>query len=126
MAIANIVRRESQYVLVGGTGDDALDREAIELSSMIATGALDVIETDDDEELLTFIDLTRDLDDGEAMTLALAIHRTGEIMTDDRKAIRLAHEAGVPLMTSLDLMKNWGESVSIPHLRIASCAWGLA
>jgi predicted nucleic acid-binding protein len=118
VAIADVVKRESQYVLVGGAGDDALEREAIDLSPMIESGALDVIETDDDEELLTFIDLTRDLDDGEAMTLALAIHRRGVIVTDDRKAMRLSREAGVSLMTSLDLMKHWSESASIPHAEL--------
>ena len=114
VAIADVVKRESQYVLVGGTGDDALEREAIDLASMIESGALDVIEPRDDEELLTFIDLTRDLNDGEAMTLALAIHRSGVIVTDDRKALRLSREAGVSLLTSLDLLKNWSESASIP------------
>lgn len=119
VAIAEVVRREAQYVLAGGSGPEALEREAVDLVPLMASGALDLIATDDEDELLTFIDLTQQLGDGEAMTLAIALHRSGVIVTDDRKAIRVANEIGVSILTSLDLVKRWAEVASIarPELR---------
>ena len=119
VAVTEVVRDEAQYVLAGGAGPEALEREPVDLVPLITDGALDVIATADEDELLTFVDLTRQLDDGEAMTLAIALHRSGMIVTDDRKAIRVASEIGVPMLTSLDLVKRWSEQalVALPELR---------
>lgn len=107
VAITDIVEREAQYVLRGGDGDDVRERDPVILAPLIATGAISVVTSDDDEELLTFIDLTQHLGDGEAMTAALAIHRGFVIVTDDRKAERILNTSGVPLRFSLDLIKTW-------------------
>src|SRR5687768_7857684 len=75
VAVVDIVAGESQYVFRGGQGEDARERESVDLLPLISTGRLTVIATDDDSELLTFIDLTRELGEGEAITAAIAIHR---------------------------------------------------
>lgn len=120
VAIAEIVQKGAQYVLTGGSGPNALEREPVDLAQFAAAGALAVIATSDEDELTTFIDLTRQLDDGEAMTLALALHRSGVIVTDDRKAIRVANEIGVAMLTSLDLVKSWSELASIARSELRS------
>ena len=118
VAVAEVVRQEARYVLAGGAGPEALEREPIDLAALITAGALDVIMPGNDDELMTFIDLTRQLDDGEAMTLAIALHRSGVVMTDDRKAIRVANEIGVPMLTSLELVKRWSELASIARIEL--------
>ncbi len=109
VAIVETVNRESQYVLRGGDGDDAKEREPVDLLPFTSTGVITILTSDDESELMTFIDLARELDDGEAMTAALAIHRGGIVVTDDQKASRLLRDRGVELRSTLDLCKNWAE-----------------
>ncbi len=113
VAIADIVAREAQFVFRGGTGDDAGERDPVDLQPLVDDGLLAVISTEDEEELLTFIDLSHDVGQGEAMTAALAIHRGCIVVTDDRKASRVLMGRGVELRTSLDLIQVWGESPSL-------------
>lgn len=107
VSIVEIVRNESQFVLRGGDGEEAKEREPVELRQFISTGAITVMASNDESELMTFIDLTLELDDGEAMTAAVAIHRGGIVVTDDRKASRVLQERNVPLLSTLDVCKNW-------------------
>ena len=58
---------EALYVRRGGDGDDASERELIALQPMLDAGVLEVVTSDDDNELLTFIDLATLIDEGEAM-----------------------------------------------------------
>lgn len=118
VGIADIVEREAQYILHGGGGDDALEREPVVLSPLVATGMLSIIATDDEAELLTFIDLSGELDEGEAMTAALAIHRGGIVVTDDRKATRILTDRGVACRTTPDLIKAWSEVVGLEPLAL--------
>ena len=114
VAIADFVAAEAQYVFRGGSGDDARERESVDLQPQIAAGLLRVISTDDDAELLTSIDLTRQLGDGEAMTAALAIHRGATVVTDDRKTERVLASRGVAVRATLDLVKVWSEAQRLP------------
>ena len=57
------------------------------------------------------------VDDGEAATAALALHRGCAVATDDRKARRVFGEfmPDVPLVSTLDLMKLWADESQIPR-----------
>ena len=88
-AVVDVVAREAQFVLRGGTGEDAREREPVDLQPLLDDGLLEVISTEVEEELLTFIDLSQEIGEGEAMTAALAIHRGCIVVTDDRKASRV-------------------------------------
>lgn len=92
-------------------GDDANDPEPVELAPLIGAGLLQVAHPTP-AELDAFIDLTLELDDGEAMTAAIAIYRGWAIATDDRAALRLL--AGrVTTISTLELIKQWTDSQSI-------------
>ena len=75
---------------------------------------LEILSTDNEDELLTFIDLSLGVGAGEAMTAALAIHRGCIVVTDDRKASRVMLERGVALRTSLELIRVWSVRSRIP------------
>jgi predicted nucleic acid-binding protein len=47
------------------------------------------------------------MDDGEAQTLAIAVHRSIPILSDDLAVERAVSELSVPLETSLDLLAAW-------------------
>ncbi len=114
VAVVDIVAREAQFVWRGGTGDDARERDQVELQPFLEDGLLSVIASDDEDELLTFIDLTTVIDEGEAMTAAVAIHRDWVVVTDDRKASRELAKRKVGLRSTLDLVRAWHESAGIP------------
>ncbi len=119
VAVVELVVNEALYVRRGGSGDDAREREPIDLTPLITAGALSVIAPDDEEDLQTFIDLTARLrlDDGEAMTAAIAMRRGYSVVTDDRKVEkRLA--GAVELRSTLDVIKAWAERRAIDILTL--------
>jgi predicted nucleic acid-binding protein len=115
VAVADLVATEAQFVFRGGNGEDARERDPIDLGPLIDDGIISIISTDVEDELLTFIDLTKAFSrqgrggQGEAMTAALAIHRQCIVVTDDRKATRILKEHGVLLRTTLDLIRAWAD-----------------
>jgi hypothetical protein len=68
------------------------------------------------DELSTFVQLARDLDDGEAATCALAIHRGYVVVTDDGKAMKVlrAQAPPVPQHSTLAVLKAWIDLVTLP------------
>jgi predicted nucleic acid-binding protein len=109
VGIASIVRGEALYV----AGPEELeDREIIDLSELADTGLIEILSPETDGELYSFLDFAIDLDDGEAMTLALAMHRDAVVVTDDRKAIQLAGDS-IATVPSLETIKVWFETQEI-------------
>lgn len=122
VAVADVVLQEALYVrrIVGGVSE----REPVDITSLVASRVLSVIGTEDEGELQTFVDLAVDLDDGEAMTAALAIHRAYVLVTDDRKAERLL--AGrVRLRATLDLVKVWAETEQVDDDTVRAALTGI-
>jgi predicted nucleic acid-binding protein len=71
-------------------------------------------------EKLLFSQLSLQIDDGEAEALAVAAQRGLTLLTDDNAAIRVAPQNGVPVLTTLDLLRNWASSASIEDAREAA------
>jgi predicted nucleic acid-binding protein len=117
IAIVETVHHEALYVrrIIDGVPEP----EPVDLAPMIDAGVLAVIDTDDEEELQTFVDLAVDLDDGEAMTAALAIHRGYVLVTDDRKAERILTDR-VQLRATLDLVRVWADAQGIEDTALQS------
>ena len=111
--VVDVVRQEAGYVFRGGFGSDAREQEPINLGPLDDAGLLMTLAAESEDELLTYIDLTLEMDDGEAMTGAIAIHRGFRVVTDDRKALRVLTERGVTCETSLGLIKGWAEESGI-------------
>jgi len=111
--IADLVYAEALYVRRGGAGEDAGEREPVALDSIRTAGLLTVVSATE-AEIATFAELVFDLDDGEALTLALALHRRLVCVTDDRKARRLAGERGITLLSTLDLVHAWAIAAAVP------------
>jgi hypothetical protein len=67
------------------------------------------MENNVEEEL--YIGYALELDDGEAMSLAIAHARNIALATDDRKARRLAAEntPGIPLLSTPQIIRAWAE-----------------
>lgn len=99
--------------------NDADELEVVELAAIVASGNIRLIELTEDEQS-EFIAFARDLDDGEAATLAVASKRGWPVATDDRKARRLATRAGVHLVSTSALLRRWAGDKSEPRDRVAA------
>jgi hypothetical protein len=83
----------------------------VDLSALISLGQLTVCNPQDQPELDRFTHYAAAFrSDGEAMCLAIAEQRKWVMATDDRKAIRLAHQAGVTVVSCPELVKTWADA----------------
>lgn len=115
-AIAERVQAEAIYVRRGGTGEDAEERDFIDLSHALGAGLLRVVSPESEPEEEAYVSFATELDDGEAMTCGIAVVRGWSIATDDRKTLRVfgSHSSGLPVHTTAALIKRWVESVNMP------------
>ena len=110
-AAAEAAAAEALYMRRGGGGQDANKREHVDLQPLIRAGLLDILSLETDVEKASYVRFAAELDDGEAMTCALAMHREAAVATDDRKAIRVLSSAAthVRVHTTVSLLKWWAE-----------------
>ena len=112
VAVAAYVANEEALYIYGGPADNIRHtREEIELKPLIDANVLTVASLAGEQEQETFVSLARVLDDGEAMTAALAIRRGWSIATDDGRATNYltAHCPLVDILTTPALLRQWVE-----------------
>jgi predicted nucleic acid-binding protein len=114
-AIATAVAGETVWILRGGTGIDATERVAVDVMSLVSAGLLEIIGPTSDAEYEAYVQLAAVLDDGEAMTGSLAMHRGAAVATDDRKARReiAARAPDVRLVSTAELLCDWATLESV-------------
>ena len=84
-----------------------------DLSGLIRSGVLTICDPQNQKELDRFTYYaTLFRSDGESMCLALAEQRGWVIATDDRRAIRLAKQAGLTVVCCPQLLKAWADSTT--------------
>jgi hypothetical protein len=80
----------------------------VDLNPFLKSGALSLCQPDNDQEMDRFTQYaTQFRSDGEAMCVALAESRDWTIATDDRKAIRIAQQAGLHVVSCPQMVKKW-------------------
>jgi hypothetical protein len=86
----------------------------VDLTPLLETGLLQAVELEVVEQA-TFVEFARDLDDGEAHTAAVAVHRRLHVVTDDRRALRAlaALSPPVPVLTTPDWVKEWADTGAV-------------
>lgn len=110
--VAEAVRREALYILPESEPAEPLtEAEPVSIEPLVVSGLLEVLQPESEKEAGSYIDFAADLDDGEAMTCALAVHRSYDIATDERKAIRILAERApqVVVHTTSGLVRWWAE-----------------
>lgn len=83
--------------------------ELIDLQPLINEKLLHLVDIETEAEANTYVDLTQRLDDGEAITGAIAINRNWAIATDDSASVRLFQHSAphIAVISTLDLVKYW-------------------
>jgi hypothetical protein len=107
-------------------------KELIDLSALIDNRMLEVCEIGNQKEELLYVDFAAVLDDGEAMSLAIAIARDLDLATDEQKARKLfIREVRQPrrLISTSHLLRKWAdaswastERISVALLKIETRA----
>ena len=113
LAVADFVlEQEALYVR---TIEEQEGTVPVDLSPLIDAGLLLVLRLETPREQSSFVELAAVLDDGEAVTGTIALNRGHLIAIDDRKARRVLGEKdpGLRLVSTLELMRQWGESVPV-------------
>jgi predicted nucleic acid-binding protein len=108
--ICTAVAGESVYLR---TDDPKAPLEPIDLHPLISSGLLAVCQVEGDDEAELYVDYSGALDDGEAMSLVIALLRGFVLATDERKARRLFMEATgdqARLVSTSELIRRWAET----------------
>ncbi len=116
-----VLEQEALYIWRPGPDREQEDRVKVDLSPLVEEGVILVLRLEHQEEEATFVDLAALVDDGEAISAALALNHGCGLATDDRKARRVVSEyaPSVSLMSTLGILKEWSERnlVKSPELR---------
>ena len=112
-----VMEREALYVRTMGVKAEE-ETVPVDLSPLIEEGLLLVMRMETPGEEASFVELAAVLDDGEAMTGAVALNRGHSVAIDDRKARRVLGEKspGMGLVSTLELMRQWGESAQVQEV----------
>lgn len=117
--VPRTVRSEALYLRpLEADGDELID-EPIDLVQWIESGIIRECDAEGASELAMYLELAAQLDDGEALALAIAQQRGWVLATDDRKARRMADERGVRVLTTPAILKSWADGVSASDAEIA-------
>jgi hypothetical protein len=85
----------------------------VDLSAMISSGLANPCAPQSQQELDQFTQYAAIFrSDGEAMCLALAAERKWAVATDDRRAIRIAKQAGLTVVSCPELVKAWADATA--------------
>jgi len=84
-----------------------LNREEVDLDSHIASGTLTLAQVQDVEETSLYVKYAANLDDGEAMSMAIAAKRGWTLMTDDRRARKIAVNEGITIIDTTEAVHSW-------------------
>lgn len=118
--VCDLVRDESFYL----KNDDGSDEPVlIDLQTYFDQKIIHLCSLENALERQAFVDFAAQLDDGEAMTIAIALSRSMFLATDDKKARRIFRENtshGGTLLSTSDLVREWAETNKRSFIEIKS------
>ncbi|QYX32021.1 hypothetical protein [Sphaerospermopsis torques-reginae] len=84
----------------------------LEFEAAIQQGLLKVVDFESEAEEESFVNYAVVLDDGEAATLAIAVHREWAVATDDNKAIKFFKQnfPNLQILSTPEIIKYWSEA----------------
>lgn len=106
VCIPEAVKREALYLAPSLVDEPRL---RIDMDAVVSELKLEIVGPSTTEEVELYVHLASDLDDGEAMGLALAKTRRLVLLTDERKARRRAAALGVEVLTTPDIVHAWAQ-----------------
>jgi predicted nucleic acid-binding protein len=95
--------------------DTTVQKSPVDLSLYQDAGVLIPCDVAVGSETDLFVRLAVDMDDGEAMALAIAETRGWSLASDDRKAMKVARRRGVQVLTTAEVIRDWSADTHVPH-----------
>lgn len=118
IAVAAYVREKEALQVYGDLVEPAMQRrkEQIELQPYIDRRLVLLTSPESEAEIVTSVNFATSIDDGEAITGAIAIHRNWAIGSDDRKARNFFAKVAphLQVLSTLELMKYWADTTNLP------------
>jgi hypothetical protein len=111
--ICTVASSESIYLRAA---DSNAPPDEVKLEPLVKSKCLTVYALSGNAEQTLYVDYAGDLDDGEAMTLALAFSRGFSMATDDRKARRIFLEEigdATRLLSTAQILRMWSKSAAL-------------
>lgn len=106
--VSEQVRFESLSIRQADPNDPSLlIASPINLAEAVSHGLIKDCRLEGDTEIESYVEFAAQLDDGEASCLAIAKSRDWLVATDDRKAMRVAAESGISIITTPELLDFW-------------------
>ncbi len=117
------VKQESLFIRKPSDTSTGYEYEPVVLDGYFQSGLLNLVKLESEIERELFVNLAAQIDDGEAATIAIAIARNMQVVTDDKKAVRVLKQEAPKLIwfSTLDVVKTWSETgaISPAELRTA-------
>ena len=116
--ICILVKDESLYLR---KEEDINENESVDLNYLTENKVISICDFESEVESELFVNLAVSLDDGEAMSLAIALSRNWHLATDDKKARRIFSENAQNnklLISTSYLIKEWAENENIDDVAI--------
>jgi predicted nucleic acid-binding protein len=117
--ICVVVEKESLYLRPDDPHEETF--ESVKLDVLINSGLLTLCDIEGDYEAALYVDYASRMDDGEAMSTAIAVSRNYILATDDRKARRIFLESitdSKRLTSTSELIRNWADNRLISPVRL--------
>jgi hypothetical protein len=114
-AIAHyIIEKEALAIYGGPDGDVMQTKKVIDLSPFVGSSLLTLASPSYEDEYMDFVNFTRYLDDGEAITGAIAKYRSWGIGIDEKRGISFFRREipQLPLLSTAELIKYWADSAN--------------
>jgi predicted nucleic acid-binding protein len=94
----------------------------LEFETAITQGLLKIVDFASEEEEESFVNYAAILDDGEAATFAIAVHRKWAVATDDNKAIKFMKKnfSYLQILSTPEIIKHWSEKENIDSLILSN------
>jgi len=110
-AICPAVRDEVKKLRDVHTGEMA----DVDIAPLIASGLMQVLELSGEEEQTLYVEQSIVVDDGEAMSIALAASRHLELAIDDKQAANHTRRTfpELRLWSTPEILKQWAETSSV-------------
>lgn len=108
--IASAVAAEAQWVYSWPSDDGSRHQETIDLQAHLSNGLLKIVTPETEAEAELFVQLASTvMDNGEAMSTAIATYRGATLITDERVATNYCRREDIACLSSLDIVKAWAE-----------------
>ena len=106
-AICPAVREEAKKLRDPQTGEMV----PVKIAPFIDSGLLQVLELSGDEEVTLYVEQSMVVDDGEAMSIAIAASRNLDLAIDDKQAANHTRRTfpNVRLWSTPDILKKWAD-----------------